>query len=188
MVFGRYDATSYRLPTKEGIMPRAKRGNKRLHKRKGILKLARGYRGTKSKLYRHAKEQVERSLNFAFTGRKLKKRDFRRLWIARINALAREYGLSYSRLIDGVNKNLSTFHRYLGLRKRMMGVDELHYYDLYAPLVSSVQLTYTPEQSEKHILEAVAPLSVTPSDPSLRPASYMLQLTNDAGKCAVPCV
>jgi oligoendopeptidase F len=64
----------------------------------------------------------------------------------------------YSRLIDGVNKNLSTFHRYLGLRKRMMGVDELHYYDLYAPLVSSVQLTYTPEQSEKHILEAVAPL------------------------------
>ena len=57
-----------------------------------------------------------------------------------------------------MNKNLSTFHRYLGLRKRMMGVDELHYYDLYAPLVGSVQLTYTPEESEKHILAAVAPL------------------------------
>ncbi|HVF90984.1 MAG TPA: 50S ribosomal protein L20 [Blastocatellia bacterium] len=83
-------------------MPRAKRGNKRLHKRKGILKLARGYRGTKSKLYRHAKEQVERSLNFAFTGRKLKKRDFRSLWIVRIGAAARENGLSYSQFMHGL--------------------------------------------------------------------------------------
>lgn len=83
-------------------MPRAKRGNKRLHKRKGILKLARGYRGTKSKLYRHAKEQVERSLNFAFTGRKLKKRDFRSLWIVRIGAAARANGLSYSQFIHGL--------------------------------------------------------------------------------------
>ena len=83
-------------------MPRAKRGNKRLLKRKGILKLARGYRGTKSKLYRHAKEQVERSLNFAFTGRKLKKRDFRSLWIVRIGAAARANGLSYSQLMHGL--------------------------------------------------------------------------------------
>ena len=83
-------------------MPRAKRGNKRLLKRKGILKLARGYRGTKSKLYRHAKEQVERSLNFAFTGRKLKKRDFRSLWIVRIGAAARANGISYSQLMHGL--------------------------------------------------------------------------------------
>src|SRR5919109_3076881 len=83
-------------------MPRAKRGNKRLQKRKGILKLARGYRGTKSKLYRHAKEQVERSLNFAFTGRKLKKRDFRSLWIVRIGAAARANGLNYSQLMHGL--------------------------------------------------------------------------------------
>ena len=83
-------------------MPRAKRGNKRLLKRKGILKLARGYRGTKSKLYRHAKEQVERSLNFAFTGRKLKKRDFRSLWIVRIGAAARANGLSYSQFMHGL--------------------------------------------------------------------------------------
>lgn len=83
-------------------MPRAKRGNKRLQKRKDILKLARGYRGTKSKLYRHAKEQVERSLNFAFTGRKLKKRDFRSLWIVRIGAAARENGLSYSQFMHGL--------------------------------------------------------------------------------------
>src|SRR5262249_11285140 len=83
-------------------MPRAKRGNKRLQKRKDILKLARGYRGTKSKLYRHAKEQVERSLNFAFTGRKIKKRDFRSLWIVRIGAAARSNGLSYSQFMHGL--------------------------------------------------------------------------------------
>ncbi len=64
----------------------------------------------------------------------------------------------YMRLIEGVNRNLSTFHRYLRLRKRMMGVDELHYYDLYAPLVSSVRLEYTPEAAQTHILEAVKPL------------------------------
>ena len=83
-------------------MPRAKRGNKRLQKRKDILQLARGYRGNKSKLYRHAKEQVERSLNFAFTGRKLKKRDFRSLWIVRIGAAARANGLSYSQFMHGL--------------------------------------------------------------------------------------
>jgi oligoendopeptidase F len=64
----------------------------------------------------------------------------------------------YMRLIDGVNKHLPTFHRYLNLRKRMMGVSELHYYDLYAPLVGSVSLTYTPEQAQTHILDAVKPL------------------------------
>ena len=65
----------------------------------------------------------------------------------------------YQRLIDGVNKNLPTFHRYLRLRKRMMGItDQLHYYDLYAPLVSEVKLRYTPEEAEKHVLDAVKPL------------------------------
>ncbi|MQA30071.1 MAG: oligoendopeptidase F [Luteitalea sp.] len=64
----------------------------------------------------------------------------------------------YMRLIDGVNKNLPSFHRYLTLRKRMMGVDELHYYDLYAPLVASVDVKYTPEEAQKHVLAAVAPL------------------------------
>jgi oligoendopeptidase F len=66
----------------------------------------------------------------------------------------------YSRLIDGVNRNLPAFHRYLRLRKRMMGLDELHYYDLYAPLVGSVNLTYTPEEAQKLVLAAVAPLGV----------------------------
>ena len=83
-------------------MPRAKRGNKRLERRKKILKLAKGYRGTKSKLYRSAKESVERGLNFAYTGRKLKKRDFRSLWIVRIGAAARLNGLNYSQLMHGL--------------------------------------------------------------------------------------
>src|SRR5262249_38183022 len=64
----------------------------------------------------------------------------------------------YTRLIDGVNKNLPSFHRYLKLRQRMMGLDRLHYYDLYAPLVGSVKLEYTPEDAQKLVLGAVAPL------------------------------
>jgi oligoendopeptidase F len=64
----------------------------------------------------------------------------------------------YMRLVEGVNKSLPAFHRYLKLRKRMMGVDQLHYYDLYAPLVGSVNLTYSPEEAQKHILAAMSPL------------------------------
>jgi large subunit ribosomal protein L20 len=83
-------------------MPRAKRGNKRLEKRKKILSRAKGYRGTKSKLYRSAKESVERALNFAYTGRKLKKRDFRKLWIVRINAACRLNEMKYSQFMNGL--------------------------------------------------------------------------------------
>ena len=64
----------------------------------------------------------------------------------------------YRRLIEGVNRNLPAFHRYLRLRKQMMGLSDLHYYDLYAPLVASVKLEYTPEQAQKQVLAAVAPL------------------------------
>src|SRR5207237_9071353 len=83
-------------------MTKEKRGNKRIERRKKILKLAKGYRGTKSKLYRSAKESVERGLNFAYTGRKLKKRDFRSLWIVRIGAAARLNGINYSQLVHGL--------------------------------------------------------------------------------------
>lgn len=83
-------------------MPRAKRGNKRTERRRKILALAKGYRGTKSKLYRSAKESVERALTFAYTGRKLKKRDFRRLWIVRINAACRLNDMKYSQFMHGL--------------------------------------------------------------------------------------
>src|SRR5215470_15745341 len=64
----------------------------------------------------------------------------------------------YTRLVDGVNRNLPAFHRYLQLRKRILGLGDLHYYDLYAPLVGSVKLEYTPEEAEALVLDAVAPL------------------------------
>ncbi len=83
-------------------MPRVKRGNKRRLKRKKVLGLAKGFYQGKSKLYRYAKEAVDRAQKFAYVGRKRKKRDFRSLWIIRINAAARINGLSYSRLIHGL--------------------------------------------------------------------------------------
>lgn len=80
-------------------------------KRRKVLKLAKGYFGAKSRQYRAANEQVARSLRYAFTGRKLRKRDFRRLWIARINAAARMNGMSYSVMINGLKKNNIAINR-----------------------------------------------------------------------------
>jgi large subunit ribosomal protein L20 len=75
------------------------------HRRhKKYLELAKGFRGGRSKLYRTAREAVERSLVYAYRDRKVRKREFRKLWILRINAAAREYGLSYSRFMDGLKK------------------------------------------------------------------------------------
>ncbi len=85
-------------------MPRVKRGPKRKNKRAKTLALAKGYFGTKSKSYRIAKLAVEKSLLYAYRDRKAKKRDFRGLWIIRINAAARENEISYSRLISGLKK------------------------------------------------------------------------------------
>ena len=85
-------------------MARIKRGVNAVKKRRKIMKLAKGYYGAKSKQYRTANEAVMKSLKYAYIGRRLKKRDFRKLWIARINAAARINGMSYSRLIDGLKK------------------------------------------------------------------------------------
>jgi len=85
-------------------MPRVKRGTKRRAKRKKILERASGYYLTKSKLYRSAKESVERALKFAYAGRRQKKRQYRSLWIVRIGAAAKINGLSYSRFINGLKK------------------------------------------------------------------------------------
>lgn len=84
---------------------RIKRGVNTHKKRIKIFKSAKGYRGSKSKLYRVAKQAVMKSGNYAYVGRKLKKRDFRNLWIARINAEARVNGISYSKLMDGLKKS-----------------------------------------------------------------------------------
>ena len=81
---------------------RIKRGVNAIKKRRKILKLAKGYFGCKSKNYRIAREAVMKSLNYAYVGRKRRKRDFRQLWIARINAAARINGMSYSKLMFGL--------------------------------------------------------------------------------------
>lgn len=86
-------------------MARIKRAVNAHKKRRKIFKLAKGYFGSKSKQYRAASEQVRRSLRYAYIGRKLRKRDFRRLWIARINAAARLNGMSYSVLMNGLKKH-----------------------------------------------------------------------------------
>src|SRR3974390_4585 len=85
-------------------MPRVKRGTKRRARRKKILERASGYYLTKSKLYRQAKESVERGLKFAYSGRKQKKRQFRSIWIVRIGAAAKLNGTSYSKFINGLKK------------------------------------------------------------------------------------
>ena len=82
---------------------RIKRGVNAVKKRRKILKRAKGYFGAKSKLYRVARQAVMKSLTYAYVGRKAKKRDFRKLWIARINAGCRQNGLSYSKFMHGLN-------------------------------------------------------------------------------------
>ncbi|HEY2989162.1 MAG TPA: 50S ribosomal protein L20 [Candidatus Binatia bacterium] len=83
-------------------MPRAKGGSKTRRRRKKIMKLAKGYVGGRGRLYRMARETVERGLAFAYRDRRVRRREFRGLWITRINAAARLSGLSYSQLITGL--------------------------------------------------------------------------------------
>ena len=90
---------------------RIKRSVTALKKKRTIMKAAKGYRGAKSKLYRVAREQVMKSGQYAYVGRKLKKRDFRSLWITRINAACRINDISYSRFMDGLKKSNITLNR-----------------------------------------------------------------------------
>lgn len=85
-------------------MARVKRGNVARKRRKKILKLAKGFRGSHSKLFRTANQQVMKALRYAYADRRKRKRDFRRLWITRINAAARIHGISYSQLIGSLKK------------------------------------------------------------------------------------
>ena len=86
-------------------MARVKRAVNSKKNHRKVLKAAKGYFGARGKHFRAANQQVMKSLSYAYTGRRLRKRDFRRLWIARINAAARQNGMSYSRLIDGLKKS-----------------------------------------------------------------------------------
>ena len=92
-------------------MPRVKRGNVRRAKRKKLLSRAKGFYQTKSKLYQSAQEAVDKAAAYAYSGRRRKKRDFRRLWVMRINAAARENGLTYGQLMAGLKAAGSTLDR-----------------------------------------------------------------------------
>ena len=92
-------------------MPRVKRGPKRKNRRAKILKLAKGFYGMRSRGHRIAQQAVDKALNSAFAGRKDRKGDFRKLWIARINAAARQNGLSYSQFISGLKAAGNTLDR-----------------------------------------------------------------------------
>jgi large subunit ribosomal protein L20 len=92
-------------------MPRVKRGPKRKNRRAKVLKLAKGFYGMRSRGHRIAQQAVDKALNSAFTGRKDRKGDFRKLWIARINAAARLNGMSYSQFIAGLKAAGNTLDR-----------------------------------------------------------------------------
>ena len=85
-------------------MPRVKRGVRGARKRKRILKMAEGYQGSRSSLLRTARQAVQKALRYAYRDRRVKKREFRRSWITRINAAARAHDITYSRFIEGLRK------------------------------------------------------------------------------------
>ncbi|MGA2117743.1 MAG: 50S ribosomal protein L20 [Bryobacteraceae bacterium] len=114
-------------------MPRVKRGPHRRASRKKTLELASGYFLTKSKLYRAAQEAVERGLKFAYVGRKNKKRDYRALWIVRINASCREAGISYSRFLHGLRA------AGLDLNRKVLADVALHDDAVFKQLVATAQ-------------------------------------------------
>lgn len=114
-------------------MTRVKRGNVARKRRKKVLKLAKGFRGTHSNLFRIAKQQVVKSLRYAYVGRKRKKRDFRRLWIVRLNAASREYGLNYSQLISKLKQSN------VGLNRKMLSQLSILDEGAFSKIINMVQ-------------------------------------------------
>lgn len=114
-------------------MPRVKRGTVRAAKRKKLLKRAKGFFLTKSKLYQSAQEAVAKAGNYAFTGRRRKKRDFRKLWVVRINAAARKHGLTYGQLINGMKT------AGIGLDRKTMAELAVKHEAAFAAVVTSVK-------------------------------------------------
>jgi large subunit ribosomal protein L20 len=114
-------------------MPRAKGGPKTRHRRNRILKQAKGFRGAKSRLTRQATEAVRRAMRYATRHRKLRKRDFRKLWIARLGAAAKEHGLSYAELIGKLNKAK------VGLNRKILSELSIHSPKAFAKVVEAVR-------------------------------------------------
>jgi large subunit ribosomal protein L20 len=114
-------------------MPRSTNAPASRKRRKRRLKLARGFRGGRSKLFRTATEAVDRAQAMAYEHRKTKKRDFRRLWIARINAACREQGITYSRFIDGLNK------AEIDLNRKMLSEIAIHDPEGFTSLVDAAK-------------------------------------------------
>ncbi|NLN14345.1 MAG: 50S ribosomal protein L20 [Tissierellia bacterium] len=110
-------------------MARVKRGVNAKKRHKKIIKQAKGYYGAKSKLFRPANQAVMKSLNYAYIGRKQRKRQFRQLWITRINAAAREHGLSYSKFISGLKK------ANIEINRKMLSEMAIHDKEGFAKLV-----------------------------------------------------
>ncbi|HEY4544302.1 MAG TPA: 50S ribosomal protein L20 [Tissierellaceae bacterium] len=110
-------------------MARVKRGVNTKKRHKKVLKQAKGYYGAKSKLFRPANQAVMKSLNYSYIGRKQRKRDFRKLWITRINAAARANGMSYSRFINGLKK------ANIDVNRKMLSEMAIHDAEGFAQLV-----------------------------------------------------
>lgn len=110
-------------------MARVKRGTNARRRHKKILKQAKGYYGAKSKLFKPANQAVMKSLNYSYIGRKQRKRNFRRLWITRINAAARANGMSYSRFINGLKK------ANIDINRKMLSEMAIHDKDGFTELV-----------------------------------------------------
>lgn len=114
-------------------MARVKRGVNAKKRHKKVLKQAKGYYGAKSKLFRPANQAVMKSLNYAYIGRKQRKRDFRQLWITRINAAARANGMSYSKFISGLKK------ANIEVNRKMLSEMAIHDEEGFAKLVEIVK-------------------------------------------------
>jgi len=111
-------------------MPRARGGNKRLQSRKKIMRLAKGFKGKRGTSHRIAKQSVMKALRNSYIGRRLRKRDFRRLWIVRIGAAAKQNGLSYSAFIGGLQQ------RGIGLNRKMLSEIVVHDGETFSALVT----------------------------------------------------
>ncbi|MBN1268135.1 MAG: 50S ribosomal protein L20 [Kiritimatiellae bacterium] len=118
-------------------MPRATNAPASRRRRKRRLELAKGFRGSRSKLFRMATESVDRAMSMAYRGRKLKKRDFRGLWIARISAACRLQDMTYSRFMEGVTKAK------IGLNRKMLSEIAIHDPEGFAKIVATAKANAT---------------------------------------------